>query len=114
MKYINQNQNICCDDVMQCILNLNNLDIEVYKTLKEKGEKRADQLAQYIGKERSTVYRSLQKLTCAGLCKKKTKTLTKGGYYHTYICNNKKTTKKQLEKCIDNWYLKMKNTLKEF
>ena len=114
MKYLNPNQIICCDDVIQYIFNLNDLDIKIYKLLKQKGEIRANQLAKKIGKERSTVYRSLQKLTCSGLCNKKTNILTKGGYYHTYICNDSETTKKQLEKCIESWYLKMKNTIKEF
>lgn len=114
MKFVNPDQYICCDDLIQCIFDLNDLDIKVYNVLKKRDEIRANKLANLIGKERSTVYRSLQKLTCVGLCNKKTKTLKKGGYYHTYICNDSEKTKKQIEKCIENWYIKMKNTLEEF
>ena len=113
MKFLSLNQNICCDDVIQCIFNLNNLDLTVYKTLKKTDEARADDLAKQLKKERSTVYRSLQKLTCAGLVTKKTKNIPKGGYYHTYQSNSGFKTKETLENCIDEWYKKMKKTIKE-
>ena len=113
MKFLQPNQKICCNDVIQCIFNLNTLDITVYKKLKETKEARTDELAKKINRERSTVYRSLQKLTCSDLCIKKTNTLENGGYYHTYTCKDIKKTKEKLEKCIDEWYEKMKATIKE-
>lgn len=113
MKFLSLNQNICCDDVIQCIFNLNSLDLTVYKTLKKTDELRADDLAKKLRKERSTVYRSLQKLTCAGLVTKKTKNIVKGGYYHTYKSNSDFKIKQKLENCIDEWYKKMKKTIKE-
>jgi len=112
MKFISPNQNICCEDVIQCVYNLNELDLVVYKKLKVTDESRADSLAKQLNKERSTVYRSLQKLTCAGLISKKTKNIPKGGYYHIYQCNNCIETKKRLDKSIDEWYKKMKDTIK--
>ena len=113
MKFIQLDKKICYNDVIQCIFDLNNLDINVYKKLKETGEIRADELAKKINKERSTVYRSLQKFTCSDLCIKKTNILENGGIYHTYICRDAKNTKEKLEKCIDKWYKKMKETIKE-
>ena len=113
MKFIEPSQNICCDDVIQCIFNLNNLDIAVYKKLRSANEARADGLAKQLRKERSTVYRSLQKLTCVGLISKKIKNIPKGGYYHIYQCTDNIETKKRLEECIDQWYEKMKDTIKD-
>ena len=75
---------MCCDDIIRCVFDFNDLDLNVYKKLKEEGESRADDLSQKLKKERSTVYRSLQKLTSCGLCIKKTNKITTGGYYHTY------------------------------
>jgi predicted transcriptional regulator len=106
--------NLCCDDVLKCVFDLNNLDTVVYNSLKNYGEMRADELAEKIKKDRSTIYRSLQKLTCCNLCLKETKKITKGGYYHTYKCNKISEAKKELENCIDHWYYQMKNTLKKF
>ena len=113
MKFIQSNQKICCNDVIQCIFDLNDLDIKTYKKLKEIGESRADELAKKIKKERSTVYRSLQKLTCSDLCTKETKTIEGGGYYHTYKCNDNKKIKEKIRNCIDEWYERMKVTIKE-
>jgi predicted transcriptional regulator len=111
MKYIDLDKKICCNDVIQCIFNLNDQEIKLYRELKKTGEIRADTLSKIVKKERSTVYRSLQKLTCAKLVIKKTNIIKSGGYYHTYICNNKIDIKNNIENCVDNWYRKMKNTL---
>ena len=114
MKFIQPTNNMCCEDIIKCVFDLNDLDIQIYKKLRENKELRADILAKKIGKDRSTVYRSLQKLTCCGICIKKTKNIETGGYFHVYTNNNIKITKKKLEECIDNWYNKMKKTLKHF
>ena len=113
MKFIKPNNNICCNDVLKCVFDLNNLDIDVYNKLKKFGEMRADELAKKINKDRSTIYRSLQKLTCCNLCLKETKNIRKGGCYHIYQCNEISEAKKELEECIDKWYEQMKNTIKE-
>jgi predicted transcriptional regulator len=113
MKFINLNNPICCNDVIKCVFDLSELDLKVYKKLKKKGESRVNAIAKDLKRERSTVYRSLQKLTCCELCSKTTKTIKNGGYYHVYICKDSKQTRESIENCIDNWYKKMKNTIKE-
>jgi predicted transcriptional regulator len=100
-----------CDDAVKCIFNLNELDIRVYNELKKRGNMRANELAQYLHRERSTIYRSLQKLTKCGICIKKTKTLEKGGYYHSYSCSETKNIKKSANQCLERWYHLVKNTL---
>ena len=64
-----------CEDAVRCIFNLKELDITILRELKKQKNIRADELACILHKERSTVYRSLQKLTRCGLCQKKTKTI---------------------------------------
>ena len=95
------------------IFNLNELDIRVYKELKKKGNLLAKELAQHLGRERSTVYRSLQKLTKCGICIKKTNSMKKGGYYHSYSCSEIKNIKKSAEQCLEKWYHLVKNTLSQ-
>ena len=102
-----------CEDAVKCIFNLNELDIMIFKKLKKKGPIRADELAILLHKERSTVYRSLQKLTRCGICIKQTKNIKQGGYYHTYsVCENIKI-KKTAEQCLDEWYQHIKKSLSE-
>lgn len=114
MKFIHPDKNICCKDIMQCVFELNKLDLDIYKKLREQKESRADVLAKKMNKERSTIYRSLQKLTSCRLCTKKTRTIKTGGYYHIYSCNDSKHARKEIESCIDEWYIAMKNKLKDF
>jgi len=114
MKFIRDYENISCNDVLQCVFELNTLDFNVYKLIKQLGQTRVDDLAQKMNKERSTVYRSLQKLTSCGLCIKRTKTIESGGYYHIYLCNNNNKIKREMESCIDEWYKQMKKTIKNF
>jgi len=114
MKFIRKYENISCNDALQCIFELNKLDFEVYRILKQVKESRADSLAKKMKKERSTIYRSLQKLTSCGLCIKKTKTIESGGYYHIYLCADSTDIKSKMEACIDDWYNHMKQTLKNF
>ena len=107
MKILKSSDSLCCDDALKCIFDLNKLDITIYKKLKKIGESRADEIAVLIGKERSTVYRSLQKLASCGICLKKTRKIERGGYFHTYTCLETKIAKKKLKSCLDNWYKSM-------
>jgi len=114
MKFVRPPENICCKDILQYAFELNKLDLDVYKKLRELKESRANILAKKMNKERSTIYRSLQKLTSCNLCTKKTRTIETGGYYHIYSCNDSKKVRKEIESCIDEWYAIVKKTLKKF
>jgi predicted transcriptional regulator len=103
-----------CDDVIRCVFNFNSLDMATYTTLKKIGESRADKLARLMKRERSTIYRSLQKLTRCGICTKQTKTLPQGGYFHTYTFNDTQDIKKRVAQCIESWYTQMQEILNQF
>lgn len=114
MRLIDSSKKICCDDVIRSIFDFNELDLKVYKKLNEDGELKAKELADKLKKERSTVYRSLQKLTKCGICIKKTNKITTGGHYHTYKCIDSKLVKSKIEKCVNDWYKSMRETIKVF
>jgi predicted transcriptional regulator len=100
-----------CKDVLQCIFDLNQHDIAILNILKENGELRVQKLANQLNKDRSTIYRSLQKLTSCGICNKKTHHLPKGGHYHTYECTDIEHVRKKMKSCINQWYENMQDTL---
>ena len=107
--------NICsCQDIVQCAFNLNSFEVAVYKTVARSGPIRADDLAEKIGKDRSTVYRALQKLMSCGMCFRETKNLEKGGYYHVYGAIPWNVLKKRLEQCVQDWHTKMLEIMAEF
>ena len=68
MKFSQYDEKICCKSVIQNIFNLNELDFEVYKQLKGKKESKVENVAKILEKERSVIYRSLQRLTACKLC----------------------------------------------
>lgn len=103
-----------CQDLIQCAYNLGEFEVLVYYTLVESGPMRADELAVIIGRDRSTVYRSLQKLMTCGMVYRETKSMEKGGYYHIYKAISKKDLKEKLEKCVNDWYSRMQDVLKKF
>ena len=100
-----------CDEAIKCVFNLNKLDLRVYKKLQQLESARASDLAKLLDRERSTVYRSLQKLAKCGICIKITKTLDQGGYYHVYQSSSIDNIQKQAQECLDSWYSDVKKTL---
>jgi predicted transcriptional regulator len=114
MKLVDPHRDISCNNVLECTFNLNEADVEVYRKLKELGRSKVEYLSQKLNKDRSTVYRSLQKLVSCEICIKETKTIEKGGYYHIYLCADIKPIKKKMKVCIDEWYRHMENTLTHF
>ncbi|MDI6859945.1 MAG: helix-turn-helix domain-containing protein [Methanocellales archaeon] len=106
-------EDIKCIDILRCVLNLNKLEAEVYSNLVHGGPARVEELSELMGKDRSTVYRALQKLISCRLCYRDTKTIERGGYYHVYSAIPPKAVKKEAKKCINNWYRSMKNALKK-
>ncbi|MEA2053987.1 MAG: helix-turn-helix domain-containing protein [Candidatus Thermoplasmatota archaeon] len=113
MKHIPLQKNIGCSDAFCYILDLNKLDMKVYNCL-AMDEKRADELAGKIGKDRSTIHRSLQKLIACRLCKRERHLLKGGGHYYVYAAVPPEIVKETIKSCIDKWYEKMNNALKDF
>ncbi|MBU0498249.1 MAG: ArsR family transcriptional regulator [Candidatus Thermoplasmatota archaeon] len=106
-------KNMSCKDALQCIFNLNHHDLAVFNTLQELGEHKVQTLANHLKKDRSTIYRSLQKMTQCGICEKKTYTLPNGGYYHTYRCNDIEQVRKQMQTCINEWFTQMNKKISQ-
>jgi predicted transcriptional regulator len=103
-----------CHDLVQCAFNLAEFEIEVYYQLSQTGPLRADELAAKMGKDRSTVYRSLQKLMTCGMVYRETKSIERGGYFHLYKAIGKELLKERLERCVNDWYSHMQEVLSRF
>ncbi|MBN2603737.1 MAG: TrmB family transcriptional regulator [Candidatus Thermoplasmatota archaeon] len=114
MKFPKSIENITCQDLIKCVFDLNNLDNEVYKLLKQTGKSTTIELSKKLKKERSTVYRSLQKLILCGLCEKQQKKIKTGGYYYLYNIVEINIAMKKVDACIDSWYSVIKKKILEF
>ena len=59
-----------------------------------------EELTQEVDRDKSTVFRSLQKLVALGICIKETKTIKEGGLYHLYSAIDIESFKLETEKRI--------------
>lgn len=103
-----------CQDLVQCAFSIGDFEVQVYYQLLKSGPERADELAAKIGKDRSTVYRALQKLMSCGMVYRETKSIERGGYYHVYKAISREMLKKRLEQCVNDWYSRMQEVLNRF
>jgi predicted transcriptional regulator len=93
-----------CNIVLQSVLNLNKLEVHIYRILEREGPMRSSDLAKLIGKDRSTAYRCLKNLVACDICEKKVFSLEKGGYYHMYSAISLEEIKGTLKECTKQWY----------
>jgi len=103
-----------CHDLVQCAFSLAEFEVEVYYRLSQSGPLRADELAAKMSKDRSTVYRSLQKLMTCGMVYRETKSIERGGYFHIYTAIGKDLLRERLERCVNDWYSHMQEVLSRF
>jgi predicted transcriptional regulator len=74
-----------CKNLLECIYNLSPLDLDTLIILLRSEEPLTlEIISKRLGKDKGTVFRSLQKLVSIGFCMKESRNLRGGGQYHTY------------------------------
>lgn len=73
-----------------------------------------DEVSKEVDRDKSTTFRSLQKLVSLGLCVKETKTIKEGGYYHVYSAVDMQTFKVETEKRVKELQKSLDRLLKKF
>jgi predicted transcriptional regulator len=95
-------------DLFTQLYGLSHLELELLLLLyKKKQPMTLDEISQETDRDRTTVFRSLQKLVNEGICNKDTKTIKDGGYYHTYSAIDMETFQLETEKRVNE----LKNSL---
>jgi len=95
------NKNATCEDILCCLFNLRSFEIDIFYRLATSGPSSVDEIAEKIGKDRTTVHRILSKLTNAGLCYRETVALREGGYYHIYFTSKPEEIKNECKRRLD-------------
>ena len=79
-------QDMECEGLLECIHGLKQLDRECFRVLVESEEPLTiDEVADRVDRERSTAYRSIQRLLQTGFIQKEQVNYDQGGYYHVYL-----------------------------
>jgi predicted transcriptional regulator len=104
-----------CEDLLECLYELNELDRRVYRRLSGAAEPlTVDELAAEVSRERSTVYRSVQRLLQFGLVQKEQVNYDRGGYYHVYRVTDPDDVADEMQDKLNDWYAEIGYLLGRF
>jgi predicted transcriptional regulator len=105
--------NINCYEIVKCIFNLNSTDLVILQSFNKNDGMTINQLKNKIEKDRSIIYRSLEKLITCKLCYKERKSGEKRGFIDYYHRIPVKEIFKITEENLDRCYLKIKKLINE-
>ncbi|QLC34512.1 MarR family transcriptional regulator [Halarchaeum sp. CBA1220] len=104
-----------CEGLLECFHDLKALDRDIFEVLCEREESlTVDEIAEAVSRERSTAYRSVQRLLEAGFIRKEQVNYEQGGYYHVYEPRDGEEIARELQRTLNDWYAKMGTLIGEF
>ena len=103
-------------DLFIYINDLSPLDMDLLLTLIAHNNKQMtlEDLSKAVNRDKSTVFRSLQKLTGLGICVKESRTLKEGGHFHVYSAISREIFKLETEKRVKELEQSLRRILKKF
>jgi len=108
-------QDMQCEGLLECMHGLKALDKEVFKVLTGSDEPlTVDEIADRVDRERSTAYRSVQRLLQSGFIAKEQVNYEQGGYYHVYKPTDPDQIADDMQRLLNDWYAKMGQLISEF
>jgi predicted transcriptional regulator len=108
-------QDMECEGLLECFHGLKALDRQVFGVLAEsETPMTVDDVATAVDRERSTAYRSVQRLLDAGFVRKEQVNYDHGGYYHVFEPVEADEVADDLQRMLNDWYAKMGQLIGEF
>jgi predicted transcriptional regulator len=108
-------QDMVCEGLLECFHGLKQLDKACYQELVDASEPlTVDEIAAAVDRERSTAYRSVQRLLSAGFIQKEQVNYEDGGYYHVYRPTDPAEVADDMQRMLNDWYVKMGQLIDEF
>lgn len=99
-------------DLLCCAFGLRNNELDVYFSLVS-GPKTVEQIAERIGKDRSTVQRVLNKLHSKGLARRQSRPIERGGYFFEYSAASTEIVREEILARLEDWYKATRSFLLE-
>jgi len=104
-----------CEGLLECFHGLKPLDKACFRELVESEEPLTiDEIAEAVDRERSTAYRSVQRLLQTGFITKEQINYDQGGYYHVYQPTDPTKISNEMQRLLNDWYAKMGQLIQEF
>jgi Predicted transcriptional regulator len=108
-------QDMECEGLLECIHGLKELDREIFGVLSRHAEPlTVDEIAVEVDRERSTAYRSVQRLVNSGFVQKEQVNYDHGGYYHVFSPTDPDEIADDMQRMLNDWYAKMGQLIGEF
>ncbi len=108
-------QDMQCEGLLECVHGLKELDKEIFRVLTESPEPlTVDEIAAEVDRERSTAYRSIQRLLQSGFVQKEQVNYDQGGYYHVFRPTDPDEIADEMQRLLNDWYAKMGQLIGEF
>ena len=108
-------QDMQCEGLLECIHGLGPLDTDVFRVLTERSEPlTVDEVAEAVDRERSTAYRSIQRLVQSGFVQKEQMNYEQGGYYHVFRPADADEIADEMQRTLNDWYAKIGQLIAEF
>jgi predicted transcriptional regulator len=73
-----------------------------------------DHIAKFIGKERTTAYRSIKRLEDTGVVVQEQESCPKGGYHHVYRASDPDEIADDFQQILNRWYAETGQLIQEF
>lgn len=103
-----------CEDILECVAGFGDLEKDIYLTMLEEDELTVDEVAEKVGKERSTVFRSLKTLMENGFVEEDTRGLEGGSYVNVYTAVPPETVSQNMRERVNNWKELVEDMIDEF
>lgn len=108
-------QDLECESLLDCFHGLNDLDRRVFRLLVQSDDPlTVDELAEEIDRERTTAYRSLQRLLDAGIVEKNRESFESGSYYDVFSPVAPDEIADDMQRLLNDWYAQIGQLIQEF
>lgn len=108
-------QDMECEGLLECFHGLKQLDRTVFGVLIDAEEPlTVDEVADRVDRERTTAYRSIQRLLDAGFLRREQVNYENGGYYHVFEPLAADEVADDMQRMLNDWYAKMGQLIQEF
>jgi predicted transcriptional regulator len=103
------------EGLLECFHDLKEIDRAVFQVLNRREDAlTVDDIADEVDRERSTAYRSVQRLLKAGFIQKEQVNYEQGGYYHVYRARDGEEIAGEMQRTLNDWYAKLGQLIDEF
>jgi len=102
------------ENIVMCSFGINETDYAVLLYLFGHDNKTINDIAKALGKERSTIQKSINKLFGKNLIERRQKNISKGGYKFIYSAKDKESIKEKISSVLDSWVLNVKKEIKRW